>query len=272
MKKKILVATDLTEAGSKAVLQAMHIAHRVSAGVTLLHVHDDLGIPEAIIANSLRQEAERIHLVSGIRCEIMILQGNPFEEICRTSSSGEYSMMVIATHAIHGVRQMLMGSDILRLVMKVHIPVLVVQKKSALIREFRKIILPVASHASFYAIIDAVMFLALAYHAVVILYYIYKPGFEVPAQLFRNIEDATRIFEENGVEMVCIKEDQKEYSPFYARQTLLHAHVSKADCIGVMSVPSKEYFYFAQSDKETLLLNEFHIPVLCAGGGKEDES
>lgn len=32
----------------------------------------------------------------------------------------------------------------------------------------------------------------------------------------------------------------------------------------MMSVPSEEYHYFAQQDKENLLTNEGGIPVLCA--------
>lgn len=271
MKKRILVATDLTEAGSKAVLQAMHIACRISAELTLLHVIDDTSIPAAVIENSLRQEADRVHMISGVGCEILILHGNMFEEITRTTIEPEYCLMVIATHGIQGVRQMILGSDILRLVIKIHIPVLVVQKKSPLISEFKQIILPVASHLSFYAAIDAVLFLAVAFNAVVILYYIHKPGADLPAQLLQNIEEASRIFLENGVQMICIKENQNVYSPFYSKLTLTYALQSGADCICVMSIPSKEYYYFAQSDKETLLMNEYHIPILCAGGGKTED-
>jgi hypothetical protein len=31
-----------------------------------------------------------------------------------------------------------------------------------------------------------------------------------------------------------------------------------------MSIPTDEYFYFAQQDKENLLTSEVGIPVLCA--------
>ena len=109
--------------------------------------------------------------------------------------------IIVATHAIHGVRQMLFGSDILNLVMKVHIPVLVVQKMSPLISEFKQIILPVASHASFNAAIQAVLFLARAFNPVVILYYIHKPGVDLPGQLLQNIDEATGIFMENGIQI-----------------------------------------------------------------------
>ena len=267
MKRRVIVATDLTEAGSKAVLQAMHIAHGFSADLTLLHVIEDLSIPASVIENSLKQEAERINLISGKPCKIMLLQGNFKEEIIRITDEGKHCLLVIATHAIQGVRQMILGSDILRLVMKVTVPVLVVQKRSPLIRDFRNIILPVASHDSFHAVIEAVLLFAKAFKAVITLYYLQKPGYEMPARLAQNVEEAQGIFQESGVQLQCIKEDQNEYSPFYSDRILNFACQNKADCICMMSIPSKEYHYFAQSDKETLLMNECNIPILCAGGG-----
>jgi hypothetical protein len=36
----------------------------------------------------------------------------------------------------------------------------------------------------------------------------------------------------------------------------------------MISLPSEEYYYFAPSDKEAMMLNEYHIPVLCTCGGK----
>ena len=68
-----------------------------------------------------------------------------------------------------------------------------------------------------------------------------------------------------------MKEDQNVYSLGYAKQTLKYAQSVGADLICTMSVPSKEYYYFADSDKENLLLNEYHIPILCAGGGKTEK-
>ncbi|MEA3477811.1 MAG: hypothetical protein U9R60_06500 [Bacteroidota bacterium] len=36
-----------------------------------------------------------------------------------------------------------------------------------------------------------------------------------------------------------------------------------ADLISLMSMPTKDYHYFADSDKERLLTNEAGIPILC---------
>ena len=127
--------------------------------------------------------------------------------------------------------------------------------------------MPVASHYSFNADIDAVLVLAEAFNAIVLLYYVHKPGIEISRPMANNIEEASRIFVEKGIRMICIKEEHGIYTPSYSRQTLNYASQPGVDCICIMSLPSKEFIYFAQSDKETLLLNELHIPVLCAGGG-----
>lgn len=49
-----------------------------------------------------------------------------------------------------------------------------------------------------------------------------------------------------------------------ARQTIRYAQATKAGIISIMSVPTREHYYFAQADKEEMLTNEFRIPVLCS--------
>jgi hypothetical protein len=66
--------------------------------------------------------------------------------------------------------------------------------------------------------------------------------------------------------MVRIKEEQNVYSLGFAKQTINYSNSVDADAICIISPSSEEYYYFAPSDKETLLLNEYKIPILCAGG------
>jgi nucleotide-binding universal stress UspA family protein len=175
--------------------------------------------------------------------------------------------MVIGTHGIKGVWEMLTGPDILKLVTRIPIPVLVVKENATLVEEFKRIVLPVSSHQSILPAIEAVLFFTRLYNVEVHLYSINKAGFEWPKQLLVNLDETIKKFEAEGVQYKRIKEDQNSYSIGYAKQTLKYAESVHADSICVMSVPSKEYYYFAQSDKETLILNEFNIPVLFAGGG-----
>ena len=97
------------------------------------------------------------------------------------------------------------------------------------------------------------------------LYSINKPGYEWPGQLLKNIEDAKTSFESNGVRMKRVKEEQEVFSQGYTKQTLLYSASAGADLISMMSTPSDDYYYFAAADKEALLLNELHLPVLCTG-------
>jgi hypothetical protein len=125
--------------------------------------------------------------------------------------------------------------------------------------------MPVSSHADFRKEIDAVLLFSSLFDPEIHLYSIYKPGYEWSEQLLKNIEDAKNAFEEKGVRVKRIKEEQEVYSQGYSRQTLLYAGSSGADLITIMSSPSEDYYYFAQSDKESLLTNDLRLPVLCVG-------
>jgi len=111
-----------------------------------------------------------------------------------------------------------------------------------------------------------VLFFGKFYEIEVHFYSIHKAGFEWPEQMLINIEEASHLIETANLPLKRIKEDQNLYALGYAKQTLKYTESVCADAICIMSIPSEEYYYFAQSDKESLLLNEKCLPVLCAGG------
>jgi nucleotide-binding universal stress UspA family protein len=271
MKKKIIIPTDLTKAASQAIKQAASIAVKTKSSLTLLHVLSDKSPSAEEVNKALSAEAESICAKSGIHFEILIREGNFFEVIPFSACEHDYDLMVLGTHGIKGIKQMLFGSNILKLVEKIPIPALVVQEDSPLIKSFKKLILPVSSHKSFHVAVDAVLFFAGIFDSEVHLYSVHKAGFDWPEQLLANIENATRRFELKDIRMTRVKEEQTVYSIGYAKQTLKYAHSAGADLICTMSVASKEYYYFADSDKENLILNEDRIPILCAGGCSETD-
>lgn len=267
MKNKIIVATDLTKVADQAIKQATAIAVASKSSLILLHVLDDRSPSADESKKMLTEQAEKIISESGVPCEVMLHEGNIFEVIPYITCEHDYDLMVIGTHGIKGIKQMLFGSNILKLIAKVAIPVLVVQEESPLIETIRKIVLPLSSHESFNAVVDAVIYFSEVFGAEVHLYSVFKPGFDWPEQMLKNIETATLKFESKGVRMLRVKEDQNVYSLGYAKQTLKYATSAGADLICMMSVSSKEYYYFAPADKENMILNEYYLPVLCAGGG-----
>jgi nucleotide-binding universal stress UspA family protein len=266
MKNRIIVPTDLTDAGDHAIRQAVLIARKSNSVLVLLHVVARLGDQTGDARKKLEEIAQKVQLETGLVCEALIKEGSIFEVIPFVSLEGEYDLMVIGTHGIHGLRQKLMGPDILKLVLKIPIPVLVVQPESILKENFKRLVLPVSSHTDFSLAVDATILLARLFESEVCLYSIIKAGFDWPEQLLLNIEYATRQFELHGVKMLRVKEDQNVYSIGFARQTIKYSAETNTDAICIITPSSKEYYYFAPADKEALLLNENHIPVLCTGG------
>ena len=270
MKNKILVPTDLTNAADTALKQAVSIAKKINAGLILVHVIPDDVKSHELAEMNLNAEAARVRKLYGIKCDTKLLKGHLMQVMEELTCENDLCMMVVATHGIHGLRQRILGADILKLVAKVPMPVLVVQENAPVVEEFKRIVLPVASHYSFHAAIDAVSKIAVHYNSEVHLYSIRKEGFEWPEQLLKNIDHATRSFEGRNIRFKRVKEEQTVYSQGYAKQTLHYAKSVKADTVCIMSIPSRDYYYFAQADKESTLLNDFQLPVLCAGGGHEE--
>ncbi len=271
MKNNILVPTDLTEAADKAIAQAIILARKMEAGIILVHVLTDRSEPAEVIEMTLNAQGSRTHKKTGIICETRLLRGGLFTAMEKYTKENPPSLMVVGTHGIRGLRQKLLGADILKLVSRVHVPSLVVQKTSPLIEKLSRIVLPAASHSSFHASVDIVARVAEVFHSEVHLYTVEKPGFDWPDQLVRNIQEATRVFNARKIKLKRVNEEQSVYSQGYAKQTLKYARSVHADTICIMAVPSREYHYFAQSDKESILLNEDRIPILCAGGGTGKE-
>jgi nucleotide-binding universal stress UspA family protein len=268
MKKKIIIPTDLTKAAEHAVKQAIKIAHKTGSSLTLIHVLDRKSSSFEEVSRALGLEAQMIKEQEGLNCDVIIKEGTLFEVIANEAVEKDYDLMVVGTHGIRGIKQMLFGADILKLVVRIPFPALVVQEESPLIESFHKVVLPVSSHEAFRSAIDAILDYSDVFDFDVHLYSINKPGFAWSEQMLKNIEEATRLLKEKGIRMTRVKEDQQVYSLGFAKQTVKYANSVGADALLMISVPTEENYYFAQSDKETMLLNEFRIPVVCNGGGK----
>jgi nucleotide-binding universal stress UspA family protein len=270
MKHKIIVPTDFTQAAGQAVSQAVVIARQAAASVTLFHVVDGKSGSADEIRARLAAQAEGIARDEGVACDVLVSTGNVLEMICLAVCEKDYDMMVIGTHGFRGIWQKLFGTDILKLVSRVPVPVLVVQQDSPLIRTFGKIVLPVGSHDHFNQAVEAILLLAGFFETEVHLYSVQKPGFEWSKHLLANIAETTERFEKQGVRMIRVKEEQDGFSMGYARQTLRYTSSVGADILVMMSAASQENGNFEKVYKETLLLNEDRIPVFCAGGGAAD--
>jgi len=58
--------------------------------------------------------------------------------------------------------------------------------------------------------------------------------------------------------------DSQMYSVGFARETLLHSEIQKADLISIMTNTSRYNEFFGKMDKEAVLVNDKGLAVLCA--------
>lgn len=271
IENKLLIPVDFTAAADKAVEFAVFMAKKMHSDITLLHVFEDDGISLEECEDKLNKMALSINADQEFSCDFICEAGSIFEVIPEIACRSAYRMMVLGAHGRKGFRQKLFGADILKLLKKIPIPALVVQQGSVVPAEgFKTTIFPVGSHDAYERKIDAMYIIAGLCNPVVHIYSISKPGFEQTDKLRENILMAEERFAEKGISYKRIDEDQNVFSVGFAKQTLNYASAQRANLISIMVNPTQENAYFADSDKEAILMNEHCIPILCTSDAEEE--
>ncbi len=169
--KKILIATDFSESSENALRVGISVAGRHKADIILLHVIDrfaniqpsEVFLPEMkllpdinyMVDYRLREFSESLTKRTGIKIKSVVLDGQPFEQICRLSFEEKTSLIVIGTHGISGLRGLFMGSEAYRIVKNAQCPVLTIPGKWNN-NDFKKVLFPIrlipgATEKYFYA-------------------------------------------------------------------------------------------------------------------------
>jgi len=110
--KSVLIATDFSEASKKAFRHAVAIARHYGAKLYLAHVVSSLAFtlvgPDAVnavtdaVCRDARQMEDRLvqsGALAGLRHEIVVLQGNVWEELEKVVRQEHVELVVIGTHA-----------------------------------------------------------------------------------------------------------------------------------------------------------------------------
>jgi len=259
---KILVPSDFSDAANVAIDLAAVIARKGNLGLSMLHIQNGKSVDD--VEDQMINIRESLKIKYNLQSDFIIQQGSIFSEIARVACDECYQLMVIGSHGFKGIREKFFGADILKLIKTIPIPVIVAQKSMDVSGQgFKNIVLPAASHEDFKRIVGATSFIAGLFDSRVHLYTIDKPGQDWPEKLKSNIEMAKKVFDKNKIKYIRVNEQASTYSVGYSKQTLQYAEKAGADLISLMSMPTKDYHYFADSDKEQLLTNEAGIPILC---------
>ena len=119
----VLIATDFSEASDKALRHALAIARHYGAKLYLAHVVSSLGFtlvgPEAVNlatqivsrdASELENRLVQSGALAGLRHEVIVSQGNVWDQLGKIISHEQIDLVVIGTHARRGLGKLLLGS------------------------------------------------------------------------------------------------------------------------------------------------------------------
>ena len=264
---KILVPVDFSTTSFQAAYMAASISKSRNMKVSLLHIQNEKSDPEA--EDKLRSLSGKLQSEESIECDYIIRAGNIFTDIPKIACDHCYRLMIIGSHGIKGIREIFFGTDILKLIKDIPIPVLVIHENYKLPPNgFKNILFPASSHKVFSLKIEATIYIADMFNSEVHLYTFEKPGLTWSDGLKSNIEKAKREFELHKINYKRVNEQQTIFSVGYSKQILQYAKKANVDLISLMSIPTDEHFYIADSDKERILANDMGIPVFCISDKK----
>jgi nucleotide-binding universal stress UspA family protein len=260
---EILVPFDFTEAAEKAITQASLLNKQFPVSINLFHAvqSNDMMEIELKLKDEVKKFAE-----SGIQFNIVIEKGSVLPTINSVCKKIQAHLMIIGTHGSQGIRQGLLGADILKLLKSNPCPSIVVQETSEVVKQFNQILLPVGSHENYSSLVDAVILIASSSQAEVILYSIKRPNEEPSDILLQNIQQTIAKLKEREILFKELSEESNMVSFGFAKQTMRFAEEHNIDLIAIMPNTSIDHSYFANADKEQLLTNPHGIAILCSAG------
>ncbi len=155
--KKILVPVDFSEMSLSVIQAAMEIGEIRNAGIEVLHVAGEPKIPSyygdgytpygegyartTSLANKLyddtrtRLEGRLTDMVRKVsakaKVKTTLLWGVPEKEIVQTAKSGNFDLIVMATHGRKGVSRLFIGSVTEEVIRRAPCPVFVIRTKMA---------------------------------------------------------------------------------------------------------------------------------------------
>jgi nucleotide-binding universal stress UspA family protein len=159
--KKILVPVDFSGTGEKALEQAVLLAKKSNAEITLVTVIDGplSNTGEDYFGTSIydRPKYEKMilewadkHLAAFkgkmikngvVKVKCIVEYGTPYRKILTLAKKMKADIIVMGTHGVSGVREFIIGSNAFRIVSEANCPVLSIQKR--IIRAgFKQILLP----------------------------------------------------------------------------------------------------------------------------------
>jgi nucleotide-binding universal stress UspA family protein len=264
--KNILALVDLTSLSPKVVDQAIALATKSQAALTLCYIVDSPQAPQEAEAQIALSDFAKQAKNQGVDVEIIIEHGSLFDTGTTLVKRLKPNLVVAGTRGVEAIKKGSFGSTIHKLVKELPGTTLVVNSNSTTVKGgYRKILLPVAPHPDYLAKVEAALDL-LADDGEISLFAIVKPGspFDAPTQA--NIEATKTLLTSRGAKWNYKEDEADPYAVGYSAQTIRVIKEEGYDLISIMAKVSQRNMHFGKFDKEGVLLNTEGIQVLCTNG------
>ena len=140
---RFLVPLDFSEYANQVLDYTIHLARKLGARVTLLHVIQslpfggvDMGVTlpytllqdlEAEVRHRMESALERV-TAAGLEGDIVVVHGVPFHDIIETAKTQQVALIIMGTQGRTGYQYLLLGSVAEKVVRLAPCPVLVVRQ------------------------------------------------------------------------------------------------------------------------------------------------
>lgn len=142
---RILCPTDYSKTSDKAVRYAIELGRKVNAHVRFLHIMQPENIAEkTAYSYGVSKKEKKPDVISedfrkllmeekkkGLSADILILRGNPYDEIIEQSNAWGADLLIMGSHGRTGLTRILMGSVAEAVFHAVDVPVLLVKQNAA---------------------------------------------------------------------------------------------------------------------------------------------
>lgn len=261
---RILTLVDFTDTARIAVKQSIALARLKSGSIKLAHVTAQ-GLTDQEEATLLQgfEDWKKIVTDAGIACEVVIGNGEFFNEAEVLVQRNKPDLVVVGNHGKKGLKQNLFGSNIFKLVQKLSCSSLIVNDHTRVDHDgFMKVMITVAAHEDFMKKIHLAESL-LNPEGELILLTVLKPGVSMEPEKERNYRKALEYLGKSQVKWREESVDSRHFSIGYSREIVEIAERDQYDMVAIMSDILPGNPNFSVMDKENIILNAAGIPTLC---------
>lgn len=270
----ILVPTDFSETANKALEQAIGIAKKINAKLTLVHVvepnlfADPVEMVSAGIVNQqmieateegLKKTCEKIQATHKIKVEHTIYSGIVFDNIINASHFFKADMIIMGTHGASGIKEWLFGSNTFSVVRHSSIPVFTFNLHTDK-TSFQKIVFPFHENLLTLEKIPQVISLTKIFNASILFFgYTNSKMTSAIVAIRKQGKALVEQFAKENIESSFSMSQGENY----ADEILEYANKENADIITIVSSKNHNVDTVFKSKPDKKLVNHSEIPVLC---------